>query len=115
MQSNNMTIANRAFNINTGSARSVSGFAVSGTVAAGLIAGVHNVQQAKEGKIVQKEAVKNTAIRAAQGGLATATAISVANTLGNPNKSIFSALGALMLGAGAIYALEKLNTTEDKE
>ncbi|MCH9812873.1 MAG: hypothetical protein K0U47_02900 [Epsilonproteobacteria bacterium] len=100
--------------IDTGEARSVSGHAVSGAVATGVIAGVSQVSEVKNGTLDKKSAVQNTAVRAVQGGIATAAAISVANTLGNPQKSAFAALGTLALGAGAIFALEKLVKDENK-
>ena len=37
----------------------------------------------------------------------TTKAISVANNLGDANKSIFQTLGSLILGGAAIYSVEK--------
>ncbi len=107
MQKNNFS-QTPTFTIDTGEARSVSGHAVSGAVATGVISGVSNAKEVKNGMMDKKSAVTNTVLRATQGGIATAVAISVANTLGDPQKSVFSALGALALGTGAILALEKL-------
>ena len=95
------------FTINTGEPRHVYGHAVSGGIAVGTISSIKNSNLVKEKKIDKKEAIRNTLKDTLVGSIATATAVSVANDLGNPQKSLFQTLGSLAIGIGAIYTIEK--------
>ena len=98
---------NPYYTIDTGAPRHVLGHAVSGAIAVGLVSAIKNAKDTKEGKIEKTEAIKSTVKQTLQGSIATATAIGVANALGSPDKSAFQALGALAIGLGSIYAIEK--------
>ena len=100
MQSNNYTV-------DTGTPRHVFGHAVSGAVSVGVVSGIANRARCKKEEINRQEALRSTLKDALIGGVATATAVSVANNLGSPQKSLFQTLGSLVLGAGAIYTIEK--------
>lgn len=105
MMKNNHNYSN--FTIDTGTQRHVYGHAVSGGVAVGVVSCISNYTKVREKKIDKTEAARNTLKDVLIGSIATATAVSVANNLGNPQKSIFQTLGALALGAGAVYAIDK--------
>ena len=117
---NNANNANSYFNISgdnftidTGTPRHVYGHAVSGAVAVGVVSGISNAKKVKEENLSKKDAVRNTLKASFVGGIATATAISVSNNLGDPKKSIFQTLGSLALGAGAVYAIEKASKPQE--
>ena len=96
------------FTIDTGEPRHIYGHAVSGAVAVGVLSGISNARKVKEENLSKQEAIRDTLKDSMVGGIATATAISVANNLGDPQKSIFQTLGSLVIGAGAVYAIEKV-------
>lgn len=95
------------FTVQTGTPRHVVGHGVSGAIAVGVISGVNNAKKVKENKKDKTQAIRDTLKDSIIGGIATATAISVANNLGDPQKSLFQTIGSLVLGAGAIYSIEK--------
>lgn len=95
------------FTINTGAPRHIYGHAISGAIGVGVISGVLNAKKVKEQNLSKEEALRNTLKDTIVGGIASATAISVSNNLGDPRKSMLQTLGALALGAGAVYAVEK--------
>ena len=95
------------FTIDTGTPRHIYGHAVSGGVAVGVVSCIKNSNLVKENKIQKSEAIRNTLKDSFVGAIATATAVSVANNLGNPQKSLFQTLGSLAIGVGAIYTIEK--------
>lgn len=96
-----------SFSIDTGAPRNVYGHAISGAIAVGVVSGVINAKKVKEEQLDKQEAVRNTLKDSIIGGIASATAISVTNNLGDPQKSLLQTLGSLALGAGAVYAVEK--------
>ena len=102
-----MMPSNINFNLDTGTQRHILGHAISGAIAVGVVSSVNNAKKVKEEKLQKKEAIRNTIKDSIIGGVATATAISVTNNIGNPNKSLFQALGSLAIGLGAIYTIEK--------
>lgn len=108
MSSNNFTI-------DTGAPRHIYGHAVSGAVAVGVVSAIVNAKKVKEEKVTKQEAIRDTLKSSIVGGIATATAVSVANNLGDPKKSIFQTLGSLALGAGAVYAIEKASDLQVKK
>ncbi|WP_324172917.1 hypothetical protein [Sulfurimonas sp.] len=95
------------FTVQTGTPRHVVGHGVSGAVAVGVISAIGNAKKVKENEKDKTEAIRDTLKDSLIGGIATATAISVANNLGDPRKSFFQTIGSLVLGAGAIYTIEK--------
>lgn len=106
---------NNNFTIDTGSQRHVIGHAISGAIAVGVVSSVTNAKKVKEEKLEKNEAIRNTIKDSVIGGVATATAISVSNNLGDPNKSLFQALGSLAIGLGAIYTIEKSAAIQNKK
>ncbi len=96
-----------SFTIQTGTPRHIVGHGVSGAVAAGVVSGIINANKVKNDEKEKYDAIRDTLKDSALGGIATATAIAVANNLGDPSKSLFQTIGALALGAGAIYTIEK--------
>lgn len=109
MQNNNTNTNNNSNNytLNTGAPRNVYGHAISGAIGVGLVSGALNAQKVKNENLNMQEAIRDTLKDSLIGGIASATAISVTNNLGNPQKSLFQTLGTLALGAGAVYAVEK--------
>lgn len=101
---NNSTSTSLA--IDTGSPRHVVGHFVSGSLAAGVASGAMNYQKLKNEEIDKKEFISNTARVSAQGGIATASAISAANYMGKGNwLGVFASVG---VGALGLYATTKL-------
>eukprot|EP01156_Anaeramoeba_ignava_P020769 Anaeramoba_ignava/c17096_g1_i1.p7 GENE.c17096_g1_i1~~c17096_g1_i1.p7 ORF type:complete len:128 (-),score=9.11 c17096_g1_i1:3876-4259(-) len=93
--------------IDTGDPRSVTGHIISGTLAAGAVAGALNYNRYTKGEISKSAAVNNSLKLSAQGGIATGSAIAAANYLGQNN--IFGMLTAVSVGAMGIYAVEKIS------
>jgi hypothetical protein len=93
--------------IDTGDPRSITGHLVSGTVAAGAVAGALNYNRYVKGEVSRSEALNNSLKLSAQGGIATGSAIAAANYLGQNN--IFGMLTAVSVGAMGIYAVEKIS------
>lgn len=106
---------NNSVTLNTGSPRHVPGHAVSGAIAGGVIALVDNMIRVKNGELTKSEATQKTIKASVQGAVATATAISVANNLGDPNKSVFQALSSLAIGASSLYLIEKFEQKLDEK
>ena len=92
--------------LDTGERRSVVGHAISGAVAGAVISGCANSIKVKNGVIDNKEAIRGTIKNAISSAIVSATAIGVANCVGNPNKGIFSIIGTAALGSFALYTVE---------
>ena len=103
------------FTIDTGTPRHVYGHAVSGAVAVGIVSCISNAKKVKEEEMTRSEAMRDTLKDSLVGGIATASAISVANNLGDPRKSIFQTLGSLVLGGAAIYTIEKASKMQKEK
>ena len=93
--------------IDTGAPRSVAGHVISGSLAAGAVAGALNYNKYKKGEIAKSEAVNNSLKLSAQGGIATGSAIAAANYMGQGN--FLGMLTAVSLGAMGVYAVEKVS------
>lgn len=92
--------------IDTGEARSVTGHALSGALASGMIAGALNYNHYKQEKISKEKAVKNSLKLTLQGGIVTASAIAASNYVGRSN--ILGMITAISLGITGVYGVEKL-------
>ncbi len=93
--------------INTGEPRNVTGHVVSGALASAVVASGVNYNSYSKNELSKEEAVKNSIKLTIQGGVATGSAIAAANYLGKGN--FLGMLGAISIGLGGIYAVEKIN------
>ncbi|RXJ87973.1 hypothetical protein [Arcobacter sp. CECT 8985] len=100
--------------INTGTPRNVIGHIVSGAVASAVVSGTINYKKAKEQKISSRDAIKDTVKKTTQGAIATGTAISTANYLGQQG-GFLKALTALSVGMAGIYAVEVIDEKLDEK
>lgn len=101
MVNNNLQRRNK-FSINTGNPRSIAGHIVSGAITTGITTVATNYHREAE----TKKLVAKTGARFLQGGIATGSAISAANHIGQ--NSWFKALGAITSGVAGAYAVERL-------
>ncbi len=92
--------------LDTGAERSVTGHALSGALASGMIAGALNYNHYQQEKITKEKAIKNSLKLTLQGGIVTASAIAASNYVGK--SSILGMLTAISLGITGVYGVEKL-------
>ena len=104
--------------IDTGTARSVKGHAVSGAFFAFLLSSAYEYASLKDGQKDKKDAMKNIAKATLEGGIIAASGIAAANALGDSEKGAFrnalEALGYVSVGVASIYALNKFTQAEPK-
>lgn len=96
---------------NTGMPRSIVGHALSGSLIALMASGAYGYSKVKQGKMSQKEALKNTAVATIEGGIITACGIAAANALGNTQTPLRNALEAATLvgiGLASVYGIQAL-------
>lgn len=92
--------------INTGNPRSITGHAVSGAFASGIISGSINYINYQNGHLNKSQALQNTLKVTVQGGIATSAAIAATNHLGPDGSGFLQAMTALSIGMAGIYAVE---------
>lgn len=104
--------------IDTGTARSVQGHAVSGALFAFMLSSAYEYMGFKEGQRDSKRLAKNVAKATIEGGIIAATGIAAANALGNSEKgalrSTLEAIGYVSVGIAGVYALNKFTQDEPK-
>lgn len=92
--------------LNTGMPRSVVGHAISGGIAAAIVAGMNNQKDFCSNK---QAAIKDTIKSGLQGAIISATAIAATNSIGSKNtiRAGLEVVGYVLAGATAAYMLER--------
>lgn len=104
--------------IDTGTARSVQGHAVSGALFAFMLSSAYEYMSFKDGQRDNKRLAKNVAKATIEGSIIAATGIAAANALGNSEKGVIrntlEAVGYVSVGIAGVYALNKFIQDEPK-
>ncbi len=98
--------------------RSVSSYAVSGTVFSAIFAGSMHYDRYRKQALSKKEAIAATLRLSAQGGIASASAVATANAIGK--RDYLGATLNVCVGLLGVYGIQKIsekfeNDTEEKE
>ncbi|AWI34066.1 hypothetical protein [Helicobacter apodemus] len=102
--------------INTGTSRSIVGHAISGAIIGGMLSGIYEFSQYKQGNTSKNKALKSTLKATLEGGIITASGIAATNALGNtsknPLRNTLEATACIALGLASVYGISQLINTK---